>query len=606
MLIVNPDVEKIHRRVEAMQSAMSGRDRDMSLVRAVRSGRMHDILPQHFSDEMPRAMVANTIDNAARDTAELIAPLPALACASGNMTTLADERRAGQKNKIGSHYWDKSRLRRINIDFSDAVLSYGFGVLIVEPNFEYQCPYIRWESSFGSYYYKDRWGNLQWYAKITDVDMLTLATRYPEKADLIRRSQHAQPDTHRLRLVTYADVNETVVYLPDCGYVVLGRVSNPLKRVPVVVAERPDQEDRPRGQYDDSVYPQVGRAIMTQMALNAADQAINAPIAFPDDVGDVPLGPNAVIRSQHPELVRRVQLDLPNDIFSVQGLLDQATKEGSRYPETRTGGVTGSIITGRGVEALSGTLVTQVSTMQSVIGLALEEATSLCFELDVALWPNMSKRITGVLAGKPFELSYVPSKAIGDSYSCKVNYGFAAGQTPAQAIVALLQLRADNQVSRATSMRQLPFDLDVEEEMRQIDVEELSDAAKQGMAGLSQAFGPMVMQGMDPVPVLKAMARTIELRKRGMPMAEALIAAFTPPKVEEEPELAAPPGPPGMPPELPPGVRDNGLMEGVPYGQAGQPPGGMPAVSSLLASLRGQGSPRMEASVIRKRAIGSG
>jgi hypothetical protein len=256
-----------------------------------------------------------------------------------------------------------------------------------------------------------------------------------------------------------------------------------------------------------------------------------------------------------------------------------------------------------------GTMNTQVRTMQTVIGKALEEVTELCFALDVALWPDMQKRISGVLTGKPFELNYTPAKDIGDSYACKVTYGFSAGQTPAQAIVALLQLLGGGLISQDTTRRQLPFDLDPDEEQRQIDIENITQAARQGLMGLSQAFGPMAMQGQDPLPVLKAQAEVLRLRKKGLSLDEALIKAFTPPE-QPEPEVPEQPmGPEGAPagpggPELPPGVRPNGLQEGVPYGQAGQAPGGMPTVQGLLSSLRGNGQAHLEASVSRKRATG--
>lgn len=614
------EVSRIHQRVEAMQAANADRDRNVWLVRMTRQGRMHELYPQHFADDMPRSMVANTVDNAARDTAELIAPLPSLACASGNMQSAADVRRAGLKNKVGAYYWRASRLKRKNIDFSDATLSYAFGVYIAEADFEKKCPRIRWESSFDSYYYKNRWGDLEWYAKITQIDTFTLCNLYPEKREFIMSGEggRTRSNNESIRLVTYMDKKQTLVYLPECRHLLLAAAPNPLSRVPVVIAERPDQERVPRGQYDDSVFPLLGKSIMAMMALNAADKAINAPIAMPDDVTEMPFGPDSTIRTQNPQGVQRVRLDIPDDIFVITSQLDQAVKEGSRYPETRTGGVTGNIITGRGVEALAGTLTTQVSTMQTVIGEALEEITSICFEMDATLWPNEQKKITGTLSGKPFELSYIPSRDIGQSYDCTVTYGFASGQTPAQAIVALLQLRADNQISRSTSMRQLPVDMDVEEEQRSIDVEQMSDAAKQGLMGLSQAFGPMVMQGQDPLPVLTAMAKVIDLRRRGKSIDDALIEAFTPPKPDpnELPPEAPPgapgqPADPGMPPggpegELPPGVRENGLMEGVPYGQAGGAPGGMPAVAGLLSRLRGNGSPQMEASVSRKRGIPGG
>lgn len=603
-------IHQIHGLVEAMQRSCTHRDREMADMRQIRRGRIIDLYPDLFTDEIPGNIAGNIIDVAARDTAELMAPLPALACASGNMTSNADIRRAGVHNKVGTSYWELSRLALQNINFADSINSYSFGAFIAEADFTHQMPRIRWDNPWGAYYYKDRWGNVIWYAKITYVDCLTLCANYPQYEKEIRTTQYglARADGELIRLITYMDRKVNVAYLPDCGFLVLARSINPTSRCMVVIAERPDQEERPRGQFDDVKWPVLAKARMAQYMLQAAHKSINAPLAVPSDVSAIPIGPDAVYHTDSPEKVRRINLDIPQDIFVLAQELDRAAKEGARYPEARTGGIQGNIVTGRGVQELMGTMDTQIRTMQTIIGRALEEITSLCFELDVALWPNTPKRITGVQTGKPFELTYTPSRDIGTSYACKVTYGFAAGLSPAQALVALLQLRGDDLISRDTVRRQLPFDVDPEEEQRSVDVQAMEDAAKQGLLGMMQALGPMAAQGQNPVAMLTAAAKAIELRQRGKPVHEALLIAFTPPEPPPGQEPATPPAaPPGQPPgELPPGVRPNGLTQGVPYGQQGYAPGGMPAIEGLLATLRGQGSPRMEASVIRKRAIGAG
>jgi hypothetical protein len=609
------DIIEVNRRVEAMERSCVMRDREMNDIRQIRAGHIATLYPDLFTDEIPGNIAGNIIDVAARDTAELIAPLPALACTSGNMDNASDERRAGKKNKVGSYYWEKSHLSVQNIRYADSVNSYSHGAYRVEPDFEHQCPRIRWLPPWGIYYYKDRFGQMVWFCQVARISCLTLRSSYPDLQHRFMRDEFGtvRSDDHELRLVTYDDRQQSVVYLPDCGNLVLAQAANPLKRVPVAVAQRPDQETNPRGQYDDVKWPALAKARMAQYMLQAADKSINAPLALPDDVTQFAYGADAVFRSASPEKVRRVSLDIPQDVFVLAHELDSAAKQGARYPEARTGGIQGNIITGRGVQELMGTMDTQVRTMQTIIGAALEEATSLCFEMDAALWPNTKKTITGVLTGKPFELTYVPSKDIGTNYNCKVTYGFAAGLSPSQAIVALLQLRGDDLISRDTLRRQLPFDVDPEEEKRAIDVQGMEDAAKQGLMGLAQALGPLVSQGQDPIPVLMAIAKTIEQRQRGKPVHESLLLAFAKPKgaevVEEEgtPVPGEPPQVPNEPPgEMPPGMRPGGLMQGVPYGQQGMPPGGMPAVSALLASLRGQGSPRLEASIIRKRAVGAG
>lgn len=602
------NIQALHARVEAMQQQCAERDNEIDRVRMVRRGKIDELYPQFFADDLPKSVVGNLVDVACRDTAELIAPLPALACAAGNMTTHTDEARASKKNKIGSYYWEKSRLQVQNIDFADSVLSYGYGVYLVEPDFDRSCPMIRYESPFGSYYYRDRWGAIVWYAKIQIVEVGTLAGLYPEKAgQILRTTTGAIRSLHEtIKLVRYTDKDHIVVYLPDSNYTVLASAKNPISRVPVVIAERPDQEMRPRGQYDDVVWPSLARARMAQYMLKAADLAVNSPLVIPDDVTEINFGPDAVLRSREPQKIGKVRLDIPQDVFALAAELDKSAKEGARYPEARTGGIQGSIVTGRGVQELMGTMDTQVRTMQTILGHALEEITSIAFEMDSALWPTMPKKITGVLTGKPFELTYTPGKDIAKSWGCKVTYGFAAGLSPSQALVALLQLRGDDLVSRDTVRRQLPFDVDPEMEQRQVDTQQLEDAAKQGLAALLQAVGPMVMQGQDPLPILLGAAKAIQMRQRGTPIADAILAALTPPEQPEEeqaPEIPAQPGPEQAPGEqLPPGVRPNGLAQGVAYGQQGMAPGGMPDIQSLMSSLRGNGQARMEATTMMKRA----
>lgn len=610
--MLSDDIRRIHARVENMQSACAHRDADINRVRLVRRGRIDELAPSSFADDLPKSIVANVIDTAARDQAELSSPLPSLACASGNMTTNADEIRASKKNKIGSYYWAKSRLALQNIDFADSINSYSFGAYIVEPDFQRQCPRIRWESSFGAYYYQDRWGHVRWYAKVTEADVGTLAAQYPEReSEILYHNGRERSLGEVLRVVTYYDETEGIVYLPEAAGMVLARARHGLSRPPVVIAERPDTEDMPRGQYDDVVWTQLAKHYMATYMLKAADKSVNAPLALPDDVSEIAYGEDSILRSATPEKIGRVRLDIPRDVFALQAELDTAAKEGARYPEARTGGIKGNIVTGRGVQELMGTMDTQVRTMQTIIGHALEEVTSLCFEMDEALWPNIKKTITGVLTGKPFELTYIPSKDIAGSYGCKVTYGFAAGLSPSQAIVALLQLRGDDLISRDTFRRQLPFDLDAEEEQRAIDTQQLEDSLKQGLMALTQALGPMVAQGQDPLPVVLGVAKAVELRQKGRPLTEAIIAALTPPEQPEPqapqiPEQGAPPGAEQMQGEMPPGMRDNGLQQGVAFGQQGMAPGGMPAISALMASMRGNGDTRLEASVLRKRAVGSG
>lgn len=600
------DVRAVHDKVLELERRFIDRDQDMRAIDAVRAGDIDMLFPTYFSDEMPKSIVANLIDVAALDLAAVQAPLPSLACASGNMVTANDRRRASLMNKAGYGYWSYSKLQLGMFPFADAWNTYGFAVFMVEADFDRITPIIRVEHPHGCYYGKNLWNEITCFAKVRQERADKLAEEYPDHARYLMYNDMGQrlDGNRQVRIVHYVDKQKHCVFLPNDGCRLLAEGSNPLSRVPVVIAERPSLAAIPRGQFDDVKWVQLARAIMAQYQLSATEKAVNAPLAIPDDMIDVATGPDAFMRSQSPEKIRRVPLDVPRELFLLGDFLDKESKLGARYPDARTGGVQASVITGRGTEALLGTFDTQIKTSQDIFSEALECATSLCFEMDVVLWGNKRKTVSGVLSGKPYEMTYVPARDIGDNWTVKTTYGFAAGMTPAQAIVMLLQLRGDKWIGRDTARSHMPFDIDPGKEQQDLDVEQLEDALLQGMSAMVQAMGPMVMQGQDPQPVLLGVAKALSDRRKGKPLYDAVIAAFTPPE-PEEPEMGAPAGPESasMPGEMPPGVRDNGLPQGVAYGQAGQAPGGMPSIISLINGLRENGSARMSADTMRKQPI---
>ena len=88
------------------------------------------------------------------------------------------------------------------------------------------------------------------------------------------------------------------------------------------------------------------------LAMEAAEKSVQSPIVLPQDVQELQLGGDAVIRTANPAGVRRVELTLPQGAFTEQTLLNQELRVASRYPEGRTGNIDASIVTGQGVQAL--------------------------------------------------------------------------------------------------------------------------------------------------------------------------------------------------------------------------------------------------------------
>lgn len=295
-------------------------------------------------------------------------------------------------------------------------------------------------------------------------------------------------------------------------------------------------------------------------------------------------GGDAIIRSNTPEKVRRVPIELPQATFAESQLLEGEMRVGARYPEGRSGSIDASIVTGRGIQELQGGFDTQVKTAQMNLGFALAGALSMAFEMDEKLWPNEKKSIRGVANGAHFEESYTPSKDIGGVYTVDVTYGFAAGMDPNRALVFLLQLRGDKLVPRDFVQRQLPMDVDVIQLQQMVDSEETTDALKQGVFSMLASMGIMAQQGFDPTDLLRKTALIIERREKGEPFHEAVLEAFAPPPPPEgaEPPGAGPPSslvpgsealPSGGPP---PGMQASGLPFGIASGQAELGPGGRP------------------------------
>lgn len=595
-------------RVAALRARARDRDERMRTIRLIRAGDADELVPGFFGEQWPKPVVANFIDTAANDVAAVLAPLPSLSCASGAMTTESDRRRAEKKNKIGYHYWRESRLATQMFTGADRWNSYGFLPFYVEPDFDRGLPIIQVEDPFGSYYEQDRWGRTTVLARVMWDDASTLAARWPEHAGVIMRDHRGNriADSTKIEFVRYCDDKQTILYVPDRGGLILTQYPNPISRCPAVVIERPRLDNEPRGQYDGVVWVQLAQHRMGMLALDAAYKAVMAPIAIPKDAQELPVGPDAVWRTDNPQGVQRVRLDVPQSAFAWTAQLDEQLRVGSGYPDARLGTPQASVITGRGVDALMGGFETAIRKFQELARYGLSTVTSIAFEMDETVFGPRERTINGTMHGESYQIKVTPKSDINNNYACDVNYGFTTGLSPSQATVMLLQFRGDGLISRNTVREQLPFEIDVDSEQRALDVQESEDALKQGLFAFAQALGPMAQAGMDPSIPIQALASVIQARQKGVPLAEAVAAAFAPQNAPPSAAMAGPgepPGPGGPSPGGPgglPGVGETGLPAGVSPGQAGMPPGGLPTVQDIIAGIRPSGQPTMSASVRRR------
>lgn len=612
------NIKAVAGRVMRLRAAAAERDARMSDVRMVRAGHMSELFPDMFPADMPRSVVANFVDMASRDLAEIISPLPTLNCSNGLLVTQKAKDFAARKANIGHYYWQHSKLSRHMTTACDRYLSYGFLPLVIEPDFKTKCPRIMLEDPVGSYPQFDRFGQCVAFAKVWRARAEDLAAQFPDLEAAIMK--HARDDRGpmgttdtssaadaELEVIRFSDSEQTVMYLPERGNVILARVKNPLSRCPVVIARRPGLDDELRGQFDDVIPVQMARAKMGLLALEAAEKSVQAPMALPDDVTTLSIGPDAVIRSRNPERIRRVGLDLPPGAFAEIANLEAEMRKGGRYPEGRSGESDASVITGRGVQALLGTIDTQVKTAQTQLGEALAEATRLSFEMDEKLWANAKKTVRGTHSGTPFTEHYTPSKDISGDYECDVTYGYAAGLGPNNAAVLLLQLRGDKLIDRDTFRRHLSLGEDISAVQKAVDIEELTDAAKQGIMAYVQSIGLLAQNGQDPSEPLRKLAQLVDGIQKGGSIPDLMVKVFAPPPAPPVPDVSGelsglPGGDPGSEAGLtvPDGLQNSGLPDFVAQGQAGMAPGGRPDMQSLVAGLTGGGKANLAASVVRR------
>ena len=612
------DIDVISDKLRKLRSHYHTRDSRYADLLAIRQGKIDSVFPGMFSEDYPKPMIANFIDIAARDVAEVIAPLPAFNCMTTDTVSDRSRRKADIRTMIAAGYRETSDLQTKMFTGADRYLTFGMLPIVIEADHENHRPIIRIDNPIGSYPEFDRFGKLISYSKRYTKTVRELINDFPEHETVIRGQYESRNSERILEMYRYQDKEQLLLFLPERNNFVLSQSNNELGEIPVVIAVRPgvDSDEHQRGQFDDIMWVQVARSRFASLALEAAQKSVQAPFALPSDVNVLEIGPDATIRSANPEKIRRVDLNIPPGIFQENAALDQEMRTGSRYPEGRLGQQSGSIVTGRGVQALMGGFDTQVKTAQSVFAEAFRKVIHLCFKMDETIWPNVEKEVRGINAGAAYEIKYTPAKDIAGDYHCDVTYGLMAGLDPNRALVFGLQARGDKLISRDFLRRQMPWDMNVSMEEEKVEIEELRDALIQAVSGYAQAIPAMAAQGQDPSKILKSMAMVIQGRQKGTPIEEVIEEAFAPQEAIEPPAAEAPAAQEmaGMAPEgapqpgaeqgqLPEGMQASGRMTGVAPGQAGMAPGGRPTLQTLLAGLSSSGAPNLSAAVSRKTPV---
>ena len=586
------NIEQIAARVASLRFRHSDRDARNQDVLAVRKGKISEVYPDFFPAGVDANVVANFIDIVARDLAEVMAPLPAVNCSAANQVSDRARTFADKRTRIASNYFNHSDLAVQMYSGADWYITYGFIPFCIELDNDSKLPRIRIENPIGSYPDFDRYGRCVAFAKRYTMTLGELVSQFPEyDMSILGPSGYKQDLNQQIEMIRYYDKDQSVVYLPTRQNLILSQAKNPIGKMMVVVARRPSIDSELRGQFDDVLGIQLLRNRFAVLAMEAAEKSVQAPIVLPQDVQELQLGGDAVIRTANPAGVRRVELTLPQGAFTEQTLLNQELRVASRYPEGRTGNIDASIVTGQGVQALMGAFDTQVKSAQAIFAAALRDVISICFEIDEMIFPE-EKTIRGVDSGSPYEITYKPSKDIKGDYSADVRYGMLAGLNPAQGLIFMLQALGGKLISKDMAMRELPFTVNVTQELEKIEIEDMRTALLGSLNAYTQAIPQMATQGQDASEVVRKIAAVIRARQKGQALEDAIEETFAP-----TPQ-----------PQVPPTGTSGSMVEQPSPAPMGVPVGGpIPAaqqqqdVMSLISGITGTGRGTASVRSVRRR-----
>lgn len=605
-MIAGDTLYGIPSRVSALRARYAARDERHLEVQAIRRGEFERIAPNLFNDTFRKPIVANLVDTAARDTAAVLAPLPAFNCSAA--TGLSDRARAfaDKRTKIVRDYFTQAQFEWQMLRGADQYNSYGLLVLKVEPDFEKKTVRPLVVDAIGSYPVWNRFGETIEFARVYYRDWFSIVADYPQ----VERQRLQFPGAvtnSKVEVVEYCSASRVVVYLPQMGQITLEDFANPLGYCYYHAIQRPGLDDEIRGAYDDVIWVQLARHRLQLLLMEGTAKSVQAPMVITPDVQDVTYGPDAVVIAQQGvSSIGRVRMDMPSQAFGAIDQLKEEQRVGSMNPESRSGAVEQSQITGRGIQELMIGFSSQIAAAQTVFKAAFKTISRMLFEADEKLFPHDSKEIRGNDAGVPYSIKYIPSRDIAGDHTVDISYGFAAGLDPNRALVFLLQADGAGLVSKDYVRRNLPVDLNAVEEEKKIVVEQSRMALVQAFSALAQAIPQLVAQGQDATTIIQSHAQFIQQVESGLNVEDAVSKVLAP----KQPPEASTPGPPAPSPgpgseSASGGATPETEMQGGQLVPAGPQAQGRPDLQQLFAGLSGSGSPSLQAGVARRIPTGA-
>jgi hypothetical protein len=492
-------------------------------------GRFHRAFPSHFRSPVIKPMVANMLNVAAFDFADLLGPLPTVTVPAERDTQAAQKRADKRAEIIERGYWQDWKWAVRTLQGALWFKMFGYVPVTLWPysrSTRKFAPHATFEDPCGFYpgaveSYGDQPvdGFVSWTKTAGEIAQL-----YPQARQYLYTSSYGNmrplETSDRVECARYHGPGEISLFLPDQG-VPLTRMLLPddLYKPTLLMAMRPGvSPEEMQGQFDQLVGLLLGKARLTALVLTYAERQVHAPIEVDEDV-KWQYGADALIRRPRGAApAQKVQIQLPADVWRELDTFERQIRLGSRRPASRDGDSPVSYATGKGIDALEASVDSQLRTDQTIFGSLNEDIVCSALALDQALYPNRTQELGAGPA------TYIPAEDIGGRYRANMTYGLLMGMNPSFAMVTLAQANAARFASRRTAMENMPNIAELGREMDRIRAEDGEAALLAYIQGAAAAGDPTALQLAMELAPDSSYTRVVEKMLRQQEEAQAASA----------------------------------------------------------------------------------
>lgn len=544
-------IEQLQRIYLDRKTKYAERDQRNRDLANIMDGKWHLVFSGYFRSASDRPMVANALDVAARDFADLLAPLPTITIppeAPGD----AAQRRADKRSRIAAGYWTDWRWEVKQRQLALWYMIFGYAATCLwpynlrlnkpAPAADVADPQGYYPGPVGGYGEQPRDGLI-----VSSQTAAEIADLYPDaRPHLVKkgpRGETAMDDLDRLVVARYHGPGEISLFLPEQACP-LTRISLPaaLTHPTLLCAANPSVA---AGDFSSHFAQLLGlilaRARLAALVIAYGERQIHSPIAVGENTEYVQ-GADAVLRlGPNDQMPQKVQIPIVQDLWRELDTMERDLRIGTRRPSSRDGESPVSYATGKGIDQLAQGVDSQLAAHQMSLRALHADVIAASFDLDEAMYPRRERQI-GNLAE-----TYVPAADIAGRRAVEATYGLLMGTNPSYATVMLSQLVAAGFISVETAQEQLRMIPELSKERDRLRRQQ----GEQAMLAFIQATAS---QG-DPAGLQAAMqlAPDSPVGKVVKEMLAAQQQAAAPP---DDAGAMAGLGGPGMPPEPAAAVED--------------------------------------------------